>query len=140
SAQPELLRQAERHAEGHRAEIVFLAAERVAAHRVARSDTGALKPAQIVTADKETVLNKHLLAIPTQNIACFAADAQHPFRRDRVIIARIHLVTNIIYTKPDTSKVVSDRSIIARRRFESVISAIVEKHLAKFRSRMLSSL
>src|SRR5271170_6663840 len=45
AADAEFLRQAERHTQGHRTDVVFLAAEGVIANRVARPDPGILKAA-----------------------------------------------------------------------------------------------
>src|SRR5215472_10212990 len=124
-AQPELLGQPERHTQGDRAEIIFLAAQSIAADRIARSDAGALKAAQIVSADKEPILKQHLLAVPTKDIAHLAGQAQHPFRRDRIVIAEIRLIAHVIHAKADAGKVVADRSVIAARWIEPIIAAIV---------------
>src|SRR5271166_6777062 len=138
TAQSQLLGQAERHAQRDRTNIVFLPAKGVAADRVTGADAGALKAAQIVAADKEPILEEDLLAVPTDNVADFPGQAQHPFRCDRVEIAEIRLVSYIVYTKPHAGEVIADRGIIAARRVEPVIPPIVEQNLADLRGQMRS--
>src|SRR5579875_2818361 len=69
AGQPQFLRHGERHAERNRADIVFVAAQRIIGDRIARPDAGVLKAAQIVAADKKAILDQHLLAAPAENVA-----------------------------------------------------------------------
>src|SRR5271169_6400204 len=91
AADAEFFGQAQRDTQGHRADVVFLAAEGVIGDRVARPDSGILKAAQIVAADKESILKQYLLTIPAKDVACLTGKTQYPFRCNRVIIAEIHL-------------------------------------------------
>ena len=56
----------------------------------ARPDPGILKAAQIVAADKETILEQYLLTIPAKDIARLAGKTQYPFRCNGVIITEIY--------------------------------------------------
>src|SRR5437763_2451506 len=94
TGKPELLRKPERDAERQGAEIVFVAAERVARNDIAGPDAGRCEPAQIVAPDKEAVLQQHLLSAPAEHIAAFRREAEHPFRRNRIVISGAELVAN----------------------------------------------
>src|SRR4029077_18150315 len=137
---PEFLGQAERHAQGHLAEIVFLAAETIAAHRVARPDASALKAAQVVAADKEPVLNKLVLSVPSKDITGLAGDAQNPFGEDRVVVPRTYFVAHIIHPETDPSEVIADGGIIAGTRIQPIVAAVVKQNLTDLGGRMLTGL
>src|SRR5262249_6751118 len=121
----ELLRQPERDALADRSDPVLVAAERVPRDAVAGADAARLKPAQIVAADKEAVLDQHLLPAPPEHVAALAADRQHPARRYRVVVAGGQLVANVLHAEPDTGEVVAERHIITAGRVDPVVAAIV---------------
>src|ERR1700730_16874554 len=139
-AYPQFLRQTERHPESQRSDIIFVAAERIAGNCVTRADTGRREAAQIVAADKEPVLQQYLLPAPAEDIAAFRGKAQHPFGEDRVVVTHVELVANILNTKTDSGKIVTDRSVIAARRFEPVVALVVEQHLADRRGQVSARL
>src|SRR5437763_7131763 len=98
-AYAKLVGQSERYRQRHRAEIILVAAKRITRDCVARPNPGGSKTAQIVAADKEPVLQEHLVPTPAEDVTDFPGEAQNPFRRDGVIIAGIHLVTDVSDTK-----------------------------------------
>src|SRR5207248_2931625 len=97
----EFLGQAEGHTERQRADIIFVAAERISGNRVTRPDAGRGEAAQIVAADKKPVLQEHLLAAPAMNVAGFGVEAQDPLGHYRVVSAEIDLVPQIAHTKAE---------------------------------------
>src|SRR5207244_524712 len=107
---------------------------------VARTDAGGCKAAQIIAADKEPVLQQHLLPTPAENIAALDIKAQHPLRGDRIIITEICLVSDIFDTKPSSGQIVSKRGIISVGRVLTIIAAIVQQDLTNCRSYMRSRL
>src|SRR5690348_11055077 len=140
TAEPQLLGQAERDTERQRAEIVFVAAERVARDDIARPDAGRGKPAQIVAADKEAVLQQNLLSTPAEHIASFSRQAEHPFWRNRIVIAGAELVANVLDAKAGAGKIVADRGVVAARRFLSIVAPVIKQDLADRRGQMRSGL
>src|SRR5262249_40943563 len=127
---PQFFRQAKRHAQLHRADIVLVAAERVLRGDIARTDTRRLKPAQIVAVDEETVLQQHLLAAPTENVTGLARYAQHPARREGLVKSGADFVPKVLHAKAETREIVAQRHIPAARRVDTIVAAVIKQHLA----------
>ncbi len=129
SRYPEFLRQAQREGEADRADIIFVAAQRVICRDVARTDAGRGETAQIVAPDEETILDADALT-EAVNVADLAGQAEDVVRREGIVVGAGHLAADVPHIATGAGEIGTERDQVALGRIGDAIAPVVGQDLA----------